>query len=115
MNVTTIGLDPAKNVFQVHGIDDAGNGIVRRSLRRRQVMPYFAKLAPCLIGMEACGTSHYWARELKALAGDQRTFTTGADNARYVIVQMAGVAVPRALFEQIVAPIARLTPLRDTG
>ena len=67
MNVTTIGLDLAKNVFQVHGIDDAGNVIVRRSLRRRQVMPYFAKLAPCLIGMEACGTSHYWARELKAL------------------------------------------------
>ncbi len=70
MNVTTIGLDLAKNVFQVHGIDDAGNVIVRRSLRRRQVMPYFAKLAPCLIGMEACGTSHYWARELKALGHD---------------------------------------------
>ena len=67
MNVTTVGLDLAKNVFQVHGIDDAGEVMVRRSLRRRQVMPFFGKLEPCLIGMEACGTSHFWARELEAL------------------------------------------------
>ena len=67
MNVTTIGLDLAKNVFQVHGIDDAGNVIVRRSLRRRQVKPFFGRLSPCVIGMEACGTSHFWARELQML------------------------------------------------
>ena len=67
MKVSTVGLDLAKNVFQVHAIDDAGEVIVRRSLRRRQVMPFFGKLAPCLIGVEACGTSHYWARELEAL------------------------------------------------
>ena len=67
MQVTTIGLDLAKNVFQVHGIDDAGTVIVRRSLRRRQVMPFFSKLEPCLVGMEACGTSHFWARELRAV------------------------------------------------
>jgi hypothetical protein len=62
MNVITVGLDLAKNVFQVHGIDDTGKVIVRRSLRRRQMMPYFGKLEPCLIGIEACGTSHFWSR-----------------------------------------------------
>jgi transposase len=67
MNVSTVGLDLAKNVFQVHAIDDAGEVIVRRSLRRCQVLPYFGNLEPCLIGIEACGTSHHWARELAAL------------------------------------------------
>ena len=59
MNVSIIGLDLAKNVFQVHAIDDGGEVIVRRALRRRQMLPFFRKLEPCLVGMEACGTSHY--------------------------------------------------------
>ncbi len=67
MKITTVGLDLAKNVFQIHAIDEAGEVIVGRALRRRQVMPFFSKLEPCLIGMEACGTSHYWARELEQL------------------------------------------------
>ena len=67
MDISIVGLDLAKNVFQVHAIDSAGKVIVRRSLRRRQVMPFFTKLEPCLIGMEACGTSHFWGRELQAL------------------------------------------------
>ena len=67
MTVTTVGLDLAKNVFQVHAIDDAGEVIVRRSLRRRQMIPFFDKLEPCLVGIEACGTSHFWSRELQAL------------------------------------------------
>ena len=67
MNISTIGLDLAKNVFQVHGIDDTGKVTVRRSLRRRQMLPFFGKLEPCLIGIEACGTSHFWAREIAAL------------------------------------------------
>lgn len=65
--VSTIGLDLAKNVFQVHGIDAAGQVSVRRSLRRAEVLSFFAKLAPCLVGMEACGTAHHWARELSRL------------------------------------------------
>ena len=56
MKVTTVDLDLAKNVFQVHGIDSTGKVIVRRTLRRRQMMPFFGKLEPCLIGIEACGT-----------------------------------------------------------
>ena len=67
MKVSTVGLDLAKNVFQVHAIDDVGEVVVRRALRRRQVMPFFERLVPCLIGMEACGTSHFWAREIAAL------------------------------------------------
>ena len=67
MKVSTVGLDLAKNVFQVHAVDEAGEVIVRKALRRRRVMPFFEKLEPCLIGMEACGTSHFWGRELCAL------------------------------------------------
>jgi hypothetical protein len=65
--VTTIGLDIAKSVFQVHGIDAEGNMLIRRQLKRRYVLAFFQKLSPCLVGIEACATSHHWSRELKAL------------------------------------------------
>ena len=64
--ITTIGLDIAKSVFQVHGIDAEGNVIVRRQLKRRYVLVFFQRLPPCLVGIEACGSSHYWSRELQA-------------------------------------------------
>ena len=64
--ITTIGLDIAKSVFQVHGIDAAGNVLIRRQLKRRYVLAFFEKLPPCLVGIEACATSHHWSRELKA-------------------------------------------------
>ena len=72
MQITTIGLDLAKNVFQVHGIDAAEKVVVRKQLRRAQVMKFFAALPPCLVGMEACATSHYWARELTRLGHQVR-------------------------------------------
>jgi transposase len=65
--ITTIGLDIAKSVFQVHGVDAGGQVIVRRQLKRRYVLTFFQKLSPCLIGIEACGSSHHWSRELQAL------------------------------------------------
>src|SRR5881392_1962991 len=65
--VTTIGFDIAKSVFQVHGVDAAGRVIVRRQLKRRYVLPFFQKLPPCLIGIEACASSHHWSRELQAV------------------------------------------------
>ena len=65
--ITTIGLDLAKNVFQVHGVDAEGKVGVARQLRRKQVLGFFAKLPPCLVGMEACGSAHYWAREIAKL------------------------------------------------
>src|SRR5258705_5856034 len=63
----TIGLDIAKSVFQVHGVDAAGQVVIRRQLKRRYVLAFFQKLPPCLIGIEACASSHYWSRELRAL------------------------------------------------
>jgi transposase len=65
--ITTIGLDIAKSVFQVHGVDAEGNVVLRRQLKRRYVLEFFQKLPPCLVGIEACATSHYWSRELQAL------------------------------------------------
>jgi transposase len=62
-----VGLDLAKQVFQVHAIDGAGQVVLRKSLRRGQVRIFFAGLPPCLVGMEACATAHHWARELAAL------------------------------------------------
>jgi transposase len=70
--VTTIGLDIAKSVFQVHGIDAEGKVIIRRQLKRRYVLAFFEKLPQCLIGIEACATSHHWSRELKALGHNVR-------------------------------------------
>ena len=60
--VTTVGLDIAKSVFQVHCIDGAGQVVIRRQLKRRYVLAFFQKLPPCLIGIEACASSHYWSR-----------------------------------------------------
>src|SRR5437764_12431292 len=67
MQITTIGLDIAKNVFQVHGIDAAEKVVVRKQLRRSQLLAFFKALPPCLIGMEARATAHYWAREFTKL------------------------------------------------
>jgi transposase len=70
--IATIGLDIAKSVFQVHGVDAAGEVVVRRRLSRARVIPFFAKLPRCLVGIEACSNSHHWARELIALGHDAR-------------------------------------------
>jgi transposase len=72
MQITTVGLDLAKRVFQVHAVDASGDVVVRKALRRSQVLPFFTKLPPCLIGIEACGTSHHWARELTKLGHEVR-------------------------------------------
>ncbi len=65
--VTTIGLDIAKSVFQVHGVDAGGQVVIRRQFKRRYVLTFFQKLPPCLVGIEACASSHHWSRELQAL------------------------------------------------
>ena len=67
MNITTIGIDLAKNVFQVHGADEKGKAVLKKQLKRAQMLAFFANLKPCRIGMEACGSAHYWARKLQAL------------------------------------------------
>jgi transposase len=67
MRITTIGIDLAKTVFQVHGVDDRGKAVSRKQLKRKDVVSFFANLEPCLIGMEACGSAHYWARKFSEL------------------------------------------------
>ena len=67
MNITQIGIDLAKMLFQVHGVDARGKVLLRKQLKRQQMMAFFAQLPQCLIGMEACGGSHYWARKLTEL------------------------------------------------
>lgn len=66
IKITTVGIDLAKSVFQLHGVDQRGKPVVQKRLRRQQVLRYFAQLPPCLVGMEACGGTHYWARKLQA-------------------------------------------------
>lgn len=72
MQITTVGLDLAKRIFQVHAVDTSGGVVMRKALRRSQVLPFFSRLPSCLIGMEACGTSHHWARELTKLGHEVR-------------------------------------------
>ncbi len=72
MTITTIGLDLAKSVFQAHGIDEKGATVLVKKLHRKQMLPFFSKLPPCLISMEACGTAHHWARTLSAMGHDVR-------------------------------------------
>jgi transposase len=96
--IMTIGLDIAKSVFQVHGIDAEGKVIVRRQLKRRYRLSFFEKLQPCLIGIEACASSHYWSHELKALG---HTCAPDATGLRKALCQ---TAEERCL---IVAPVGR--------
>jgi transposase len=70
--ITTVGLDLAKSVFQVHGVGADGSVLVRRKLRRMDVLQFFASLSPCLVGMEACASSHHWAREISQLGHEVR-------------------------------------------
>ena len=106
MEISTIGLDLAKNVFQVHGVDLKGNVVVRRTLRRAQVLPFFAKLPPCLVGMEACGTAHHWARELIKLGHDVRQMPP-AYVKPYVKRGKTAAADAEAICEAVTRPTMR--------
>ena len=72
MDITTLGIDIAKSIFQLHGIDADGAVVVQKKIRRGAVLNFLEKVGPCLIGMEACATSHYWAREIAALGHEVR-------------------------------------------
>ena len=104
--VTTIGLDIAKSVFQVHGVDAEGNVIVRRQLKRRYVLAFFQKLPPCLVGLEACASSHYWSRELSALGHTVRLMPP-AYVKPYVKRQKNDAADAEAICEAVMRPTMR--------
>src|SRR6186713_3655113 len=112
MQITTIGLDIAKNVFQIHGIDGAEKVIVRKQLRRGQVMAFFEALAPCVVGMEACATSHYWARELTKL-GHQVRLMPAKDVKAYIKRNKNDAADAAAICEAVRRPTMRFVQVKS--
>ena len=113
MQVTTIGLDIAKNVFQVHGIDAAEKVVVRKQLRRRQVLEFFKALPACLVGMEACATAHYWARELTKL-GHRVRLMPAKDVKAYVKRNKNDAADAAAICEAARRPTVRFVQIKST-
>jgi transposase len=112
MQITTIGLDIAKNVFQVHGIDAAEKVVVRKQLRRGQVLEFFKALAPCLVGMEACATAHYWARELTKL-GHKVRLMPAKDVKAYVKRNKNDAADAEAICEAVRRPTMRFVQVKS--
>lgn len=112
MKISTIGLDLAKSIFQVHAINDAGEVVVCKALRRSQVLPFFAKLQPCLVGMEACGTSHHWARELMKL-GHQVQLMPPAYVKPYVKRGKTDAKDAEAICEAVTRPTMRFVPVKS--
>jgi transposase len=112
MQITTIGLDIAKNVFQVHGIDRDEKVIVRKQLRRGQVIRFFGELPPCLVGLEACATSHYWARELAKLGHDVRLMPA-KDVKAYIKRNKNDAADAAAICEAVRRPTMRFVPVKS--
>jgi transposase len=112
MDITTIGLDLAKHVFQVHGVNEVGHVVIKRRLRRAQVITYFASLPPCLIGMEACATAHYWARELRALGHEVRLMPPQYVKA-YVKRGKNDAADAAAICEAVTRPSMRAVPVKS--
>jgi transposase len=111
--VTTIGLDIAKSVFQVHGVDAAGQVVIRRKLKRRYVLAFFQKLPPCLVGIEACASSHYWARELQALGHTVRLMPPTYVKP-YVKRQKNDMADAEAICEAVTRANMRFVPIKTS-
>ena len=114
MNASMIGLDIAKSVFQVHGVDAGGEVVVRRKLRRSQMKPFFSKLAPCVVALEACGTGHYWARELEALGHEARLVPPAYAKA-YVKRGKNDAVDAAAICEAASRPSMRLVPVKSVA
>src|ERR1700754_2694151 len=109
--ITTIGLDIAKSVFQVHGVDAGGQVVITRQLKRRYVVAFFQKLPPCLIGIEACASSHYWARELQAVGHTVRLIPP-AYVKPYVKRQKNDSTDAEAICEAVTRPNMRFVPIK---
>ena len=112
MNATTIGLDIAKTVFQVHGVDRAGKMVLRKQLKRGQVLAFFANLPPAVIGIEACAGSHYWARELIKLGHEVRLMAPQFVKP-YVKGNKHDANDAEAICEAVGRPSMRFLPLKS--
>ena len=111
MQFTTVGIDLAKSVFQVHCLDTAG-GVTRKKLRRSEVLRFFAALDPCLVGMESCATAHYWAREIEELGHEVRLMPPAYVKA-YLRRQKNDAADAEAICEAVSRPTMRFVPIKS--
>ena len=112
-SISTIGLDIAKSVFQVHGVDAAGQVVIRRQLRRQHVLAFFQKLPPCLVGIEACASSHHWSRELQALGHTVRLMPPVYVKP-YVKRQKNDTTDAEAICEAVTRPNMRFVPTKTS-
>ncbi|MEH6950347.1 IS110 family transposase (plasmid) [Nitrobacter sp. NHB1] len=111
MTITTIGLDLAKSVFQAHGVDESGATILVKRLHRKQMLLFFSKLPPCLIGVEACGTAHYWARTLTTIGHEVRLIPPSYVKA-YVKRGKSDALDAEAICEAVQRPTMRFVPVK---
>lgn len=112
MEITTIGLDIAKNVFQIHGVDGEGTVVLRRKVKRDQLLALLGDLEPCLIGIEACATAHHWARQLQALGHEVRLMPPAYVKA-YVKRNKNDAADAEAICEAVTRPTMRFVPIKS--
>src|SRR3712207_1465625 len=111
MKLTTIGIDLAKNVFQVHGVDAHGKVSLKKQLKRGQVVAFSSNLPPCLIGMETCGSAHYWARKLQALGHTVKLMAPQFVKP-YVKTNKHDAADAEAICEAVTRPSMRFVPVK---
>ena len=112
MKITSVGIDLAKNVFQLHAVDERGKTVLRRQLRRDQMAAFFANLPPCLIGMEACGSAHHWARTLQSFGHTARLMSPQFVKP-YVKSNKNDVADAEAICEAVARPNMRFVPVKS--
>jgi transposase len=112
MKITTVGIDLAKNVFQVHGIDERGQAVLRKQLRRVQVAVFFGNLPPCVIGMEACASAHHWARTLQGFGHTVRLMAPQFVKP-YVKTNKNDVADAEAICEAVGRANMRFVPIKS--
>lgn len=112
MKVTTLGIDLAKNVFQIHGVNENGKAVLKKQLRRDQMAEFFANLEPCLIGMEACGSAHHWARKLQSF-GHQVRLMAPQFVKPYVKTNKNDAADAEAICEGVARPNMRFVPIKN--
>jgi transposase len=112
MKITTIGIDLAKSVFAVHGVNEHGRAVLKKLLKRDQMLAFFANLPACMIGMEACGSAHYWARKLQGMGHTVRLIAPQFVKP-YVKTNKNDAADAEAICEAVARPNMRFVPLKN--
>jgi transposase len=112
MKITTVGIDLAKNLFQIHGVDERGKAVLRKQLRRAQVAVFFCNLPPCVIGMEACASAHYWGRTLWRFGHTVRLMASQFVKP-YVKTNKNDVADAEAICEAVGRANMRFVPIKN--